>query len=274
MRIGLDIAQQRMPFADVVDRARFAEDLGFDGVWGFDHFQPMYGEGPGECFEGYTTLAALAMATSRIRLGLLVTGITYRPASLLAAEAITVDHASNGRLELAIGTAWFDKEHRELGLEFPRTGVRVDMLEDTLQILRLLFTQDDATFTGRRLRIEHATLRPRPVQSPHPPIWVGAMGERRSLPMVAKYADAWHSFGGLAEASRKSRLLDELCEREGRDPSTLLRAASLSIEASVDDARREIDAWRDAGFGYLIAGWPSTGRAQVEEFAASALVQG
>ncbi|GMU78627.1 MAG: LLM class F420-dependent oxidoreductase [Acidimicrobiia bacterium] len=256
-----------MPFTEVVDRARFAEDLGFDGVWGFDHFQPMYGDGPGECFEGYTTLAALATATSRVRLGLLVTGLTYRPVSMLAAQAITVDHASNGRLELAIGTAWFEKEHRELGLEFPPTGARVDLLEDSLQILRRLFTEDDVTHAGKRASVEHATLNPKPVQQPSIPIWVGAAGERRSLPLVARYADAWHSFGDLAFVSKKSALLDELCAREGRDPSTLLRSASLSIEGSLDDIRSEIDAWRAGGIGYLVAGWPSGGRAKVEEFA-------
>src|SRR5438094_1384541 len=102
MQFGLDIAQQRMPWAEVVSRVQFAEDLGFDGVWGFDHFQPMYGDGPGNCFEGMTTLAALASATSRVRLGLLVTGVTYRHPSVFAAEAITIDHASHGRLELAL----------------------------------------------------------------------------------------------------------------------------------------------------------------------------
>lgn len=269
MRVGLDIAQQRVPFAEVVDRARFAEDLDFDGVWGFDHFQPMYGEGPGECFEGYTTLAALAMATSRVRLGLLVTGLTYRPLGLLAAEAITIDHASHGRLELAIGTAWFEQEHRALGWEFPPTGARVDLLEDALNILPRLFTEDDVTYAGKRVSVEHATLNPKPVQQPSIPIWVGAAGKQRSLPMVAKHADAWHCFGDVAAVSRLSQYLDELCERGGRDPASLLRAASLSIEGSVDDARREIDAWRDAGIGYLIAGWPSGGRAQVEAFASA-----
>src|SRR5258705_11325075 len=101
MRFGLDIAQQRIRWSEVAARARFADDLGFDGIWGFDHFQPMYGEGPGECFEGNTTLAALSGITSRARLGLLVTGMTYRHPSILAAEAITIDHASNGRFELA-----------------------------------------------------------------------------------------------------------------------------------------------------------------------------
>ena len=120
MRFGLDIAQQRVPWSEVASRARFADELGFDGIWGFDHFQPMYGEGPGECFEGNTTLAALSGMTERVRLGLLVAGMTYRHPSVFAAEAITIDHASNGRLELAYGAAWFEQEHRELGIPFPR----------------------------------------------------------------------------------------------------------------------------------------------------------
>src|SRR5205807_3266865 len=124
----------------IVSRVRFAEDLGFDGAWGFDHFQPMYGEGPGECFEGMTTLAALAGATTRIRLGLLVTGITYRHPAVLAAEAVTVDHASHGRLELALGAAWFDDEHHALGIPFPPTKERFDLLEDALEGMTRLFT--------------------------------------------------------------------------------------------------------------------------------------
>src|SRR5205085_479357 len=110
MRFGLDVAQQRMSWDEVVSRVQFAEDLGFDGAWGFDHFQPMYGDGVGETFEGMTTLAALAGVTSRIRLGLMVAGVTYRHPSVFAAEAITIDHASHGRLELSLGAAWFDKE--------------------------------------------------------------------------------------------------------------------------------------------------------------------
>ncbi len=114
VRFGIDIAQQRLEWDELVGRARLGEELGFDGAWGFDHFSPLYGEGPGNCFEGMTTLAAIATATSRIRLGLLVTGVTYRHRSVLAAEAITIDHASGGRLELALGAAWFENEHREL----------------------------------------------------------------------------------------------------------------------------------------------------------------
>ncbi len=122
MRFGLDIAQHRVSFDEVVRRARLAEELGFTGVWGFDHFQPMYGEGPGECFEGMTTLAALAGVTTDVRLGLLVTGVTYRHPSVFAAEALTVDHASHGRFDLGLGAAWAQREHDELGIEFPPLG--------------------------------------------------------------------------------------------------------------------------------------------------------
>ena len=122
MRFGIDVAQQRMPWAEVVSRVQLAEELGFDGAWGFDHFQPMYGDGPGEAFDGVTTLAALAGQTSRIRLGLLVAGVTYRHPSVFANQMMTIDHASHGRLELSLGAAWFDKEHTELGIPFPSTG--------------------------------------------------------------------------------------------------------------------------------------------------------
>src|ERR1044072_6879699 len=140
MRFGLDIAQQRVPFDEGVRRVQLAEELGFDGAWGFDHFQPMYDEGPGEAFEGMTTLAALAGVTSRIRLGLLVTGVTYRYPSLFAAQALTIDHASHGRLELSLGAAWFEQEHQELGIDFPPLRERFALLEDAIEIVTRLAT--------------------------------------------------------------------------------------------------------------------------------------
>ena len=135
MKFGIDIAQQRMEFDEVVHRAHLADDIGFDGAWGFDHLVPMYGEGPGNCFEGMTTLAALAVATKRVRLGLLVTGATYRHPSVFAAQAVTIDHASGGRLDVALGAGWFENEHRQLGIDFPTTAGRFDRLEDTLEII-------------------------------------------------------------------------------------------------------------------------------------------
>ena len=266
MRFGLDVAQQRMPWDEVVSRVRLAEDLGFDGAWGFDHFQPMYGEGPGEAFEGMTTLAALAGATTRIRLGLLVTGVTYRHPSVLASQALTIDHASHGRLELSLGAAWFDQEHTELGIDFPPTSVRFDLLEDALEIVTRLFTGDTVSYEGRVVSLRRARLGPLPVQRPHPPIWIGGNGPRRTLPLVARFADVWHAWGTPNSLKELNERLDGLAEKAGRNPASILRAGSLSLD-DLDTARRHAAKWRDAGYGYLVCGWPDAGRAQVERFA-------
>jgi alkanesulfonate monooxygenase SsuD/methylene tetrahydromethanopterin reductase-like flavin-dependent oxidoreductase (luciferase family) len=265
MRFGLDIAQQRIPWDELVHRVRLAEELGFDGAWGFDHFQPMYGEGPGETFEGMTTLAALAGLTTRIRLGLLVTGVTYRHPSVLAAEALTVDHASHGRLELALGAAWFDQEHHELGIPFPPIGERTALLQDALEVATRLFTGDVVSYEGNIVSLRNAQLRPTPVQQPHPPIWIGGSGPRRTLPLVARYADAWHSFGTPNSLRPAFERIDQLAIEVGRDPSDILRAGSLSLD-DIETARKHATKWRDAGYGYLVCGWPAAGDAQVERF--------
>jgi F420-dependent oxidoreductase-like protein len=265
MRFGLDVAQQRMPWDELVRRVRFAEDLGFDGVWGFDHFEPMYGDGPGETFEGMTTLAALAGLTSRVRLGLLVTGVTYRHPSVLAAQALTIDHASQGRLELALGAAWFEPEHRELGIPFPGTAQRFELLEDTLEIVTRLYGGDVVSYDGKHVSLRGARMRPRPVQNPRPPIWIGGTGPRRTLPLVARYADVWHAFGSPNSLREAGARLDRLAAEAGRDPSTIMRAGSLSLD-DLEATRRHAAKWRDVGFGYLVCGWPGAGDAQVETF--------
>ena len=208
-----------MPWAELASRRAFADALGFDGIWGFDHFQPMYGDGPGECFEGNTTLAAWSGITTRARLGLLIAGMTYRHPSVYAAEAITIDHASGGRLELAYGAAWFEAEHRALGIPFPALRDRIDAYEEAVQILRGLLTTDDFSFDGRHFRIDHATLLPRPVQQPHPPIWIGAGGEKRMMPIAARYADVWHSWGSPESMAEKSARMSAHAEAAGRDPA-------------------------------------------------------
>src|SRR5215217_1883538 len=266
VRFGLDVAQQRMEWDELVARARLGEELGFDGAWGFDHFQPMYGEGPGETFDGMTTLAALAAVTSRIRLGLLVAGVTYRLPSVFAAQAMTIDHASHGRLELSLGAAWFDKEHHELGIPFPPTSVRFDLLEDTLEILQRLFTGDVVSYEGRVVSLTDAQLQPPPVQQPRPPIWIGGSGPRRTLPLVAKYADVWHTWGTPNSLQEANARLDELAVEAGRDPSSIMRASSLSLD-DLETARKHASKWRDNGCGYLVCGWPDAGRARIEEFA-------
>jgi F420-dependent oxidoreductase-like protein len=266
MRFGLDIAQQRVTWDELVSRVQFAEELGFDGAWGFDHFRPMYGEGPGETFEGMATLAALAGVTSTIRLGLLVTGVTYRHPSVLAAQAMTIDHASHGRLELSLGAAWFDAEHDELGIPFPTTGERFDLLEDALEIVQRLFTGEMVSYDGKVVSLRNAQLRPTPLQSPRPPIWIGGSGPRRTLPLVAKYADVWHSWGTPNSLREANARIDALATEAGRDPASILRASSLSLD-DLDTARKHAAKWRDAGYGYLVCGWPDAGRSQVEAFA-------
>lgn len=271
MRFGIDVAQQRVEWDELVDRVRFAEGLGFEGAWGFDHHQPMYGEGPGPCFEGMTTLAALAGRTERIRLGLLVTGVTYRHPSLLAAQAVTIDHASHGRLDLALGAAWFADEHHALGYPFPATGERFDLLEDALEVTTRLFTGERTSYDGHHVQLRDAQYLPTPVQQPRPPLWIGGNGPRRTLPLVARWADAWHAYGTPGSLAEANRRVDELAEQAGRDPSEIVRASSLSLSEPLDEVRRTADAWREAGWDYLVCGWPGEGRGHVERFAEAML---
>jgi F420-dependent oxidoreductase-like protein len=267
VRLGLDVSQHQLEWPEILRRARFAEDAGFDGVWVFDHFTPLYGDPSGPCMEGWTLLAALAASTERVRLGTLVTGMTYRWPSILAAEAVTVDHVSAGRLELAVGAAWHEGEHRALGVPFPSGRERAERLEEGIEILRLLMTTDGATFEGSHVRLENASYHPRPIQQPHPPIWVGASGERLTIPIAARQADVWHDFGSVESLARKSKILDEHAERAGREPASIARASSLSISESWDEVREQANALRDLGFSYLEVSWPSEGWPRIEEFA-------
>lgn len=266
MRFGLDISQHQLTWPEIRDRALFAEDKGFDGVWVFDHFKALYGDPDGPCFEGWSLLAGLAAATQRVRLGALVTGVTYRHPSILAAQATTIDHISDGRLEFAIGAAWFEQEHLELGVDFPSNGHRIEMLEEAVHVARALWTEDEATFEGRHIKLRKARYRPKPVQRPHPPIWIGASGEKRTIPLAGKLADVWHGFGSPDTLKRRAAILDESAEAAGRDPASILRATSLSISEPLDEVHAIAEELSDAGFGYLVVSWPGEGRDRVEAF--------
>jgi F420-dependent oxidoreductase-like protein len=266
MKLGLDVAQHQQTWDELLSRVRFAEEAGFDGAWLFDHFKALYGDPSGPCLEGWTLLAALGASTKRIRLGTLVTGITYRHPSLLAMEAVTVDHVCGGRLELAVGAAWHHGEHRELGFDFPRVKERAERLEEAVEIMRLLMTEDGVSFAGDHYRLEDATYRPRPVQKPHPPIWVGARGERLMLPVVGRHADVWHAGGRAEDLKRKWDIVAEHATRAGRDPAGIVRASDLSISEPWDEVRAQAESLRDVGIDYLAVSWPSEGRGRVEEF--------
>jgi alkanesulfonate monooxygenase SsuD/methylene tetrahydromethanopterin reductase-like flavin-dependent oxidoreductase (luciferase family) len=191
---------------------------------------------------------------------------------VLAAVVVTVDHRSGGRVESAVGAAWSESEHRELGIPFPPTGERMDRLEEGVQVLRKLFTEDDATFEGRHYRLERATYNPKPLQRPHPPIWIGGEGRRRTLPITGRYADAWHGWAGTPEELAEiTAIIDGAAEEAGRDPASILRASSLSISEPWDEVRASYEWMAAGGIGYLVIEWPTEGRGRLEEFLGTVL---
>src|ERR1700730_6643988 len=200
-------------FERVVEQARAAEAAGFDLVTVMDHFYQIAGIGPEEdpMLEAYPTLGATAASTSRVRLATLVTGVTYRNPALLAKIVTTLDVISGGRALLGIGAAWHDIEHEGLGFDFPPAGERLDRLEEALQICRAMFREESPTFDGRYYRVHGARNLPRPLQPGGPPILVGGGGERRTLRLVAQYADLCNIAGDAATIRHKLEVLARHC---------------------------------------------------------------
>lgn len=271
MRFGLKVNQHQLDWPELSSRVRFGEERGFDGAWLFDHFKALDGDPSGPCMEAWTLLAAIAASTARIRLGVMVTGITYRHPSILAAQAVTLDHVSSGRLELAVGAAWFEQEHRELGIDFPGNRERIERLEEGVRLIRLLMTEDDVRFDGRHYRLDGATYRPRPVQDPHPPIWIGAGGDRVTIPLAAREADVWHCFEPFETLAEKVRIFEEHARRAGREPASIVRATNLEIDEPWDQVLERAEALRGLGFTYLVVPWPKDGRERVEGFVAKVM---
>jgi F420-dependent oxidoreductase-like protein len=256
MRFGLQIpnfTNDETPgvlFDGVVAMAAAAEEVGYDSVWVMDHLYqlPPMG-GPGQpMLDAYTLLGALATQTSRVRLGTMVTGVTYRNPAHLAKIVTTLDVISGGRAILGIGAAWYDVEHAGLGFDFPPAGERLDRLEEALRICRAMFTEEAPTFDGRYYRIHEARNVPPPVQPGGPPILVGGGGEKRTLQLVARYADMCNFFGDAATVAHKVEVLRGYCEGLGRDPgevtvsrlSTLVLTASAEETASTRDFLRQV----------------------------------
>ncbi|HEX2420935.1 MAG TPA: TIGR03560 family F420-dependent LLM class oxidoreductase [Acidimicrobiia bacterium] len=264
MKFGLDVAQHQLTFEEVLGRVRLAEEAGFDGAWVFDHFSALYGDRGGPCLEAWTLLGALAAHTSRIRLGPLVTGVTHRHPSVLTTEIVTVDHVSGGRVEAGLGAAWNQREHRSLGIAFPSAKERMQRLEETIEIFRLLTSGEQVSFQGRHHQLNDAQYRPLPVQRPHPPIWIGANGPQLGLPLVGRQADVWHGWG--ADYARKWDVVRQSAEKAGRDPETIVRSTSLSISEPWAEVRRSFDQYQKNGVSYVIVEWPTEGRSRLEEF--------
>lgn len=267
MRFGLDVAQHQLTWNEILERVRLAEQVGFEGAWVFDHFSALYADPDGPCLEGWTLLGALAAATSTIRLGTLVTGMTHRLPSILATEVVTVDHISGGRVECAVGAAWNVDEHTELGIRFPSAGERMDRLEEGIQVLKALMSSERVSFAGAHYRLQDALLRPKPVQQPHPPIWVGGTGRKRLLPIAGRHADVWHGWADSpGELAEMNSIVDRSAEGVGRDPASILRASNLSISEPWDEVTRAFEWMRDGGIAYLVVEWPTEGRARLDEF--------
>jgi F420-dependent oxidoreductase-like protein len=235
---------------------RAADDLGFHAVWNYDHF---YGLADPEGFtlEGWTTLAAMAVVVRRARIGCMVTGVTYRHPSILANMAVTVDHISSGRLEFGIGAAWHEPEHKGLGIDFPRAGERVAMLDEALTVIKMLWTQDVSTFEGRYYHLDEGRRVPKPLQKPHPPIVVGG-AQPKMLRVIARHADEWNTPGlaGVEEWARINKDLDAACAEVGRDPAAVRRSVQLFLhpdqEGQIDALLADVPAYAAAGCEHIV----------------------
>ena len=235
---------------------RAADDLGFHAVWNYDHFYGLT-DPDGVTFEGWTSLAAMAVQIKRARVGCMVTGVTYRHPAVLANMAVTVDHISGGRLEFGIGAAWHEPEHKGYGIDFPRPGERVAMLDEALTVVKMLWTQDSSTFEGRFFHLQDARCVPKPVQKPHPPIVVGG-AQPKMLRVIARHADEWNTPGlaGVDDWTRVNKELDAACAEVGRDPAAVRRSVQLFLhpgqEGQVDALLADIPAYRDAGCEHVV----------------------
>jgi F420-dependent oxidoreductase-like protein len=234
VQIGLKLSQQNTDVSELRAIWQVADEAGFDHLWNFDHFAAIMTDPEVDVMEGWTLLGAMAEATSRVRIGCMVTGNTYRHPAVLAKMAVTVDHLSGGRLELGIGAAWAEIEHDMLGIEFGSPGRRVEWLDEACQIMKLLFAQERTDFEGTHYTLRNALANPKPVQRPHPPFWIGGRGERKTLRVIAQHADVWNAPGGEPdEVARLAGILDAHCADVGRDPDEIRR--SVQVRYSGDD---------------------------------------
>src|SRR3954453_18611385 len=227
-------------FEGALARVHAAEATGFESVWVMDHFYqlPALGGSAEPMLEAYTLLGALAASTTRVQLGTLVTGVTYRNPALLAKEGTTLDIISGGRAILGIGAAWHDEEHIGLGVDFPGAKDRLDRLEEALQICRSMFTQEATTFAGQHYRTSDARNLPRPLRGDIP-IMVGGSGEKRTLKLVAQYADLCNIHGGPGEVRRLDSVIDAPCQTVGRYPAAIRRTRLASLFICDDDAQAQ-----------------------------------
>jgi alkanesulfonate monooxygenase SsuD/methylene tetrahydromethanopterin reductase-like flavin-dependent oxidoreductase (luciferase family) len=233
VRLGLNVWSHATTWPDILQVARQAEYLGYDDLFTADHLLATVGDPHQPILEGWTLLSALAASTNRLRIGPLVLANTFRHPALVAKMAVTLDQVSNGRAVLGLGAGWFAQEHDENGIAFGSTaGERLTWLAESAEIIRRLLDGAAVTFESTRYRLTGARQSPSSIQS-RLPILIGGTGPERTLPIVARWADEWNAIGDAGTLAERSRLLDELCLRIGREPSSIDR--SVTVKAVVRD---------------------------------------
>ena len=270
IRIGLKLSQGA-PIDSFRRVWQIADEAGFDHCWAFDHLATVGADGVSPTvYEGWTLLAAVAEATTRTRLGLLVSGMIFRHPALLAKAAVTVDHLSGGRLEFGVGAGWAIVEHQMYGIELDHA---VSRFSEGLRVIRMLWTEELSNFDGRHYRLQNAIGNPKPVQTPHPPIWIGADGPEM-LRIAARHADVWNPAGdGLDAARAAGNRLTAACAEVGRDPAGIRWSAQLSFDGTNPAATiSELMRWRKAGFTELVISCTGTDPVQAAEVAAERLL--
>ena len=231
MRFAFKTSPQNTTWPEMLAVWQAADDIDiFESGWTFDHFYPIFSDSSGPCLEGWTTLTALAQATTRLRLGTLVTGIHYRHPAVLANMAAALDIISGGRLELGIGAGWNEEESGAYGIELGGIKERLDRFEEACQVLIGLLSQESTDFAGRYYQLKGARNQPKGPQRPHPPICIGGSGEKRTLRIVARYAQHWNFAGGTPrDFARKRDVLAAHCADIGRDASEIMLSAHLLL---------------------------------------------
>ncbi len=227
------------------ETALLAEELGFDSVWVYDHFRNVPRPSTEAVFECWTTMAALAEATSRIRLGQMVSCTSYRQPSLTAKITSSLDVISGGRLEWGVGAGWYSQEYNAYGYEFPENKVRIGMLREAVEIVKLMWRESQTTYDGRYYTIAGAECDPKPLQQPHPPVWIGGGGEQLTLRVVARHADRANFGGKPHEWAHKREVLQRHCKDVGRDEDEIEK--SISGEVLVREREDDIRGLHDAG---------------------------
>jgi len=261
LRIDIKAAQHDRDWENILAYARDTDAVeALSGFWMFDHFVPINGHVEGPCMDGWTLLGALAAATQRVRLGLMVGCNGYRYPAVLAKIATTVDRVSGGRLDMGLGAGWFELEYDMYGIPFAPPAQRIHEMDEACEVLKRLWTQELADFEGKYYGLKAARHEPKPVQKPYPPITLGGGGEKLTLRVVAKHADMWNFGGGTPEeGARKSRILDEHCAAIGRDPATIRRSAQFYMKGpgEIEEVRGRIEGYVDAGFDQVCVGVPT-----------------